>query len=103
MRVRYAAAARRDLSEVVDYIAAANPRAADATERAILAVAKRLGDFPSFGPVGRWPGTREAVVPNLPYVLIYEVDGQAVTIVAVLHGARDVARALESRTPEEDR
>ncbi len=101
MRLSFAQPASRDLDEIFDHVARDNPGAALGILDAVETVARRLIAFPEMGRVGRWPGTREAVVPNLPYVLIYESDGRSVTIIAVLHGARDLPGALEGRTPEE--
>ncbi len=40
-------------------------------------------------PNGRAWGTREVVVPNFPYVIIYTHDDTAVDIIAVFHGRQD--------------
>jgi plasmid stabilization system protein ParE len=39
--------------------------------------------------VGRIPGTRELVVPGLPYIVLYEVADTAVQILHIYHGARN--------------
>ena len=49
------------------------------------------------GHPGRLPATRELSVVSLPYLIVYEVDGETVTILAVFHGARDLSRALRER------
>ena len=49
------------------------------------------------GRSGRLPGTREFSLPSLPYVIVYVVGADAVTILAVFHGSRDLARALAER------
>ena len=41
---------------------------------------------PELGRSGRWPRTRELVVP--PYVVVYQQDEAAVDILAVHHSAR---------------
>lgn len=97
MRVAFAATAKRDLGAIVDYIAQDNPTAAEAVFDAIGTVAARLADFPDMGHAGRLPDTRELTVAGLPYLIVYQVAGEAVTIIAVFHGARDLARALAQR------
>lgn len=97
MRVAFAAAAKRDLKAIVNYIAQDNPVAAAKVFDAVSAVAARLADFPEMGHAGRLPDTRELVVAGLPYVIVYHVARDVVTIIAVFHGARDLARALTGR------
>lgn len=97
MQVAFAAAAKRDLEAIVNYIAQDNPVAAAKVFDAVSAVAARLADFPEMGHAGRLPDTRELVVAGLPYVIVYHVAKDVVTIIAVFHGARDLARALTGR------
>lgn len=97
MQVAFAAAAKRDLEAIVNYIAQDNPVAAAKVFDAVSAVAARLADFPEMGHAGRLPDTRELVVAGLPYVIVYHVARDVVTIIAVFHGARDLARALTGR------
>lgn len=75
--------ARQDLKDIIDYIAARRPAAAQRLGDAILHTGDRLPDHPYMYRPGRAPGTREAVVhPN--YILVYRV-GEAIEILAVLH------------------
>lgn len=97
MQIAFAAAAKRDLNAIVDYIAQDNPTAAEAVLDAIRTVATRLADFPDMGHAGRLPDTRELTVAGLPYLIVYQVVGETVTIIAVFHGARDLARSLARR------
>lgn len=92
--------AERDLDSIIDYIALDNPAAAEKVTRAILAAVRRLGDFPDMGPPGVLSDTRELSVSGLPYVIVYEVTADTVTVLAVFHGARDLARALADRRKE---
>ena len=92
--------AERDLNDIIDYIAFDNPAAAERVYRSITAGARRLLDPPEIGRVGRLPDTRELSIPSLPYLLVYEVDPDTVTILAVFHTARDLAQALRDRADE---
>jgi toxin ParE1/3/4 len=49
------------------------------------------------GRPGRHPETRELSIADLPYLIVYEVDPDAVTILAVFHTSRDLAKALHDR------
>jgi toxin ParE1/3/4 len=80
---------KRDLNTIVSYIAERDPRAALAQLRIIRAAPRRLLDHPLSGRLGRAEGTRELVVPGLPWLLIYEIDARKVTILRVLHGAQN--------------
>ncbi|MCK6453982.1 MAG: type II toxin-antitoxin system RelE/ParE family toxin [Alphaproteobacteria bacterium] len=100
MRLVFAEPAERDLDNIIDYIALDNPAAAEQVFRTIVATTERLREFPEMGRPGRLPGTREFPVASLPYVVVYEVHDDAVMILAVFHGARDLARALAQRKLE---
>jgi toxin ParE1/3/4 len=75
--------ARADLFDLVTYIAARNPAAAQRIGDAIRHTADRLPDHPYIHRPGRVTGTREAIVhPN--YILVYRV-GEVIEVAAVLH------------------
>ncbi len=97
MRLAFARAARRDLDAIIDYIARDNPIAAERVFRAIVAAAQRLVEFPEMGRTGRLAGTRELGLPRLPYLIVYRVAADKVTVLAVFHTARDLSRALVER------
>jgi toxin ParE1/3/4 len=77
-----------DRDDIFSYIEAENPRAAVHVDERIADAARRLLDFPESGRPGRIAGTRELVIPRTPYVAAYLVDGDAVRILRVLHGAQ---------------
>lgn len=99
-RLLFAEPAARDLDSIIAYIALDNPDAAEKTFRAIAAAAEHLAEFPEMGRAGRLPETREIAVPGLPYLIVYLAAADTVTVVAVFHGARDLARALAERRSE---
>jgi plasmid stabilization system protein ParE len=55
---------------------------------AIVRAALQLEQFPLSGRLGRIEGTRELVVPGLPYVVPYRVTDGAVLIASVIHTSR---------------
>lgn len=81
----------------MDYIGLDNPAAAQRVYRDIVNTAQRLLEFPALGRPGRHPDTRELSLPDLPYLIVYEVRTDAVTILAVFHTSRDLAGALRDR------
>ena len=74
-----------------------NPVSAENIYRGIVRTAEKFPEFPALGRPGRYPETRELSVSGLPYLIVYEVSSEAVTILAVFHTSRDLARALRDR------
>ena len=74
-----------------------NPVSAENIYRGIVRTAEKLPEFPALGRPGRYPETRELSVSGPPYLIVYEVSSEAVTILAVFHTSRDLARALRDR------
>jgi toxin ParE1/3/4 len=91
MKVVFEPRAVEDLERIHDFIAADSPVDANAVLNRILSSIERLGEFPSMARAGRVEGTREWVVPRLPYIAVYRVDAERdkLTVVAVFHGAQD--------------
>ena len=87
MNVVWSNSARRNLGDIVAYIAADNPAAAMWIDGLIVSAAARLRDFPAMGKPGAMPGTRE-LLPHPRYRLVYSVSNDAITILAVVHTAR---------------
>jgi toxin ParE1/3/4 len=77
-----------DRDDIFTYIEAERPRAAVHVDEQIADAARRLLDYPESGRPGRIAGTRELVIPRTPYVVAYLIDGDAVRILRVLHGAQ---------------
>jgi plasmid stabilization system protein ParE len=91
MKLLFDARAVEDLESIHQFIAADNPHAARAVTDRIVASIGRLVQFPEMGRTGTVVGTREWVIPRLPYIAVYRTapDRDAVIIVGVFHGARD--------------
>lgn len=90
MKLRYTPQARRHLDAIADYIAERNPDAAVRVGYRIREVIDLLVAIPSMGREGVLPGTREMVVPGLPYIVVYRVDTGmgALVVLGVYHGAQ---------------
>jgi toxin ParE1/3/4 len=88
MRVTWSVASARHLQEIVEYIHGESSGGATNTRRRILQTVARVGQMPLSGRVGRVGGTREAVVPDSPFIVAYQVAKQTVEIVGIWHAAR---------------
>lgn len=89
MTIRWRLEAVTDLARIREHIALDRPRSAVAVTEAVLRATDRLEAFPRSGRTGVVPGTRELVVPGLPYIVVYLEDGASVDVIAVVHSARD--------------
>ena len=80
-----------DLAAIHEWIAKENPRAAKGVVERLFASIEHLASFPHMGHSGRDEGTRQWVVPRLPYIVIYEVHDarDEIIVVAVVHGAQE--------------
>lgn len=88
MRVKWLKRALENLSAEADFVAEENPAAAARLVESILNATDRLAEFPAMGRPGRVSGTRELVIPGLPYIIPYRVRANAVEILRVFHSAR---------------
>ena len=87
MRLAWTRLASQDRKAIREYIAEDNPSAALELDEQFGFKARRLLSHADLGRSGRVPGTRELVVhPN--YILIYDVAGDVVRVLRVLHAAR---------------
>ena len=84
MWTQSANAERRAIRE---YIATDNPVAALALDELISEKVSRLLDHPGLGRPGRVAGTREWVV-HQNYIVIYDVTGDVLRVLRVVHAAR---------------
>ena len=90
MIVRWLPRALNDRRNQVSYIFQRNPQAAVHLETLVRSQCELLHSYPLAGRIGRQKGTRELVVPNSSYVIIYRIDekAQQVHILRLLHGAQ---------------
>jgi toxin ParE1/3/4 len=88
MRIRWEEEALTDLVALRNYIAAENPSAARKVAQRIVDIVNLLIDQPLLGGPGRIHNTRELVITNTPYTIIYHAAENIVTILRVFHQAR---------------
>ena len=87
MNILWLATAERDLNALVDYIATDNSKVALHIFATIRRTVEKLKTYPFLGREGRVERTRELVVPNLPFIVVYVV-AREIRILAVLHTSR---------------
>jgi addiction module RelE/StbE family toxin len=96
--VDWAVDARADLAVIQDYVEAHSPEASRRLVDRFLLAIRRLESFPHLGrivPEFENDGIRELIVAS--YRVVYYVQQQRVTIVAIVHGARDLQMVAEER------
>ena len=88
MRIRWDPKALDRLEAVGHYAARSRPNAADRTVERIFEAVDGLADFPFRGRPGRITDTRELVIRQTPYIVVYRVRGQVIEVLAVQHTAQ---------------
>ena len=92
MQLRWTTAAADDLEGIAEYLFEKSPRNVAQLIRKIYGAPSRLKSHPNLGRPGKKEGTRELVIAPLPYIVVYQIVGDAIYILRVLHGAQDWPR-----------
>ena len=87
MKVIWTPEAEQDRDDIWLHIAADNVRAAARLDELFSDAAARIADHPKLGRPGKIAGTRE-LIPHESYRLVYEIEGESVWILALVHTAR---------------
>jgi toxin ParE1/3/4 len=86
MKVVFTEAARRDLDEVLGYLADNQPNLEGPVERRIRAVLDILSQWPeSARTVARRPKVRVASLVHYPYRIFYRVTESAIEVIHIRH------------------
>ena len=90
LKLEFGHEARSDLFNIWQHVADSDPSAADRLTERLRARVQLLRQFPDAG-VAR-PDIRDDVrmLVEAPYLILYRVVPDAVQIVRVIHGARDI-------------
>ena len=96
-QVRLLSIAEEDFTEIVSYIAADNPSAADVIANKIEKNLELLSDNPDLGRIPREEeirnlGYKYLIVQN--YVIFYTIEEKTIFIHRILHGARNYKTLL---------
>jgi toxin ParE1/3/4 len=89
MQLRWTEQAADDLEAITNYLFENTPEHAERIVRTIYNAPASLREFPSRGRPGRKEGTRELVLLPLPYVVVYQVAGEIIHVVRILHSAQN--------------
>ena len=93
MQVRWTSPAAQDLEDIVLYIQRDSEKSAKTDAKRLFDAANSLEFMPSRSRAGRIMGTRELMIPGLPYIIAYAIaakaDRETVSILRVIHAARD--------------
>jgi len=92
MQVRWTTAAASDLESIAEYLFEKTPEHAARLIREICDAVFALRIYPNRGRPGKKSGTRELVLPALPYIVVYKVASDVLHIARILHGAQDWPR-----------
>ena len=84
-RIVWSSDALDELEDAMLYIAAENPAAAHMIVDRIKTAIFQL----PVGRVGRVKGTHEWLVRQTPYVVAYSLSGDTLSVLHIIHGARD--------------
>ena len=97
-RIVFSAQARRDMWEIWEYIAEANIPAADRLADKIQELTRLLATMPGGGHVRLdVDDNRYRFWTVKPYVIAYRYTSRTLTVVRVLHGARDFRQIFRKR------
>jgi toxin ParE1/3/4 len=89
VRVSYTRRARGDLRRHAAFIRQHSPRGAARIGAAIRASINLLRDFPELGAPTSRDGVRRLSVPRTPFLVIYRLESARVSILKILHRARN--------------
>jgi toxin ParE1/3/4 len=89
MRLRWTPAAADDLEDVCNYLHEHYPWIAQAIVTRIHSEILSLRKRPRRGRMGRESGTRELIITDSPYVVVFRATDLAVEILHIFHGAQD--------------
>jgi toxin ParE1/3/4 len=79
--------ARDDRRSIWDFIATESRQAAQTQDAMFDRAVAKLAHFPRIGRPGTLPNTRE-LFPHEHYRIVYQVNGELVIILALIHTAR---------------
>ena len=85
MKIVWSRRAIQHLIALHDRIAKDGPGNAAAVAQRLLDSIELLSTQPQMGRPGRIIGTRELVIPGIPYIIPYRVRGGSLELIAVLH------------------
>ena len=89
MQLRWTEEAADDLEHIAGYLLTHTPSRAQDLVHVVYDAPSDLLTFPNRGRQGKKEGTRELVLSPLPYIVVYNVLGDIIFVVRILHGAQN--------------
>lgn len=93
MKVRWSRQSQQQLIVIRAYIRQHNIDAGERVRLRIVETVRLLSALPRLGRAGRKQGTREFVVPHLPYIVVYRIDiadEDELIILGIFHASQDL-------------
>ena len=88
MQLKWTSLALYDLKYIRQYIFLDNPLASKKVISQIYEDIKLIQSFPNLGKTGRKLSTRELVVSDLPYIIVYRLKKDEIEIIKIVHTAK---------------
>lgn len=88
MRIRWTPAAAENLEHIKDYLTEHHPQFTQSTVLELYEAICSFRTYPRRGRPGREEGTRELVLPRLPYIVAYRVREQSIEVLHIFHSAQ---------------
>ncbi len=82
-----------DIEDICNFISTQNPRSTIMVLNRIEEMANLLVEFADLGRINTRHKTRELVIPNLPYIIVYRQKSGNIEILAILHTSRNRPKA----------
>ena len=89
MRLRWTPIAADDLEAISLYLLQRHPDWAESTVRTLYDAIRSLPVMPNRGRPGDVEGTRELVLPPLPYIIVYRLHRESVEVLRIWHSSQD--------------
>ena len=87
-KVAWLRLALSDLEELAAHIGNDDPEAGAHIAEQVWQASQSLARAPNRARPGRVPGTRELILPNLRFFIVFRVRDDSVQILRILHSAR---------------
>jgi plasmid stabilization system protein ParE len=89
VKLRFTPAALAELDDTLSYLRVRSPHGADRVQARLRTTLDLLLLHPESGRATRLPGLRRIAANPYPYVVFYEVSGDAIIVIAIRHAVRD--------------
>jgi toxin ParE1/3/4 len=88
MKIKWLRKSINNLEKIAQYIQQDNPSASLNVITKIQVSVNKLSEFPLMGRKGRIEGTRELIITNSPYIVVYRVQADRIEILRILHSSQ---------------